>query len=112
MFIQALEAGKKNVRECLANAPVVRGRTEPHAYRTLVAHVGGPAARPLRLDVYDFAPNALVEAIHEQRHADIDHLRDEGVFLLVRSMFLDLGEDERVAALDRFAGQSRHLESW
>jgi len=48
----------------------------------------------------------LIPDVHQQSDADMHNLGDEGVFLVVRGVGFDLGEDKRVAALDYALGEA------
>ena len=83
--------------------------SEPHAYRALVPNVCRPTARPRSLHICD-SSEALIPDVHQQRDTDVDDLRDEGIFLIVRGVGFDLGEDEGVAVVNYTLGEAGDWE--
>jgi len=96
-------------RQCFTQPATFASKSKPHAYRALVPEVCRPTARPRSLHVRNSC-KALIQDVDQQSNADVYNLGDEGIFLIIRGVGFDLGEDERVTVLDYTLGEAGDWE--
>ena len=99
---------KTNLRERLSTTLRcgILSNAESYPNGTLISHIPKPAPRPRSLHVRHPARNPIIPCINQQRDPNVGDLGYERVLLLVRSMSLNLREDESIPVVQNSFGQA------